>query len=298
MPATTTTQLEVSTRAQTAPRWTFAGSTGTLSGACWHHEAIHEAQLTPAEHVIVLHSGGFTSVRRFDEKGRLTANGSRLQTFAIMPAGSCSIWEIDDPCDLIHLYVPVGLLEHHAQQHGLSHAPPLAAWFDHDDPWLAGLFRMIRAEISSEANGVAATLLLDEIGTSLARHLLARASVDAVPVSFSVRPRGGLSPWALRRVVDAMRADLAATHRITDLAAGLAMSDDHFIRAFRQSVGTSPHRHLVALRMEQAKRLFKAQPHTSVGDVSRSCGFTSTAHFSQQFRRATGVTPREWRRGK
>lgn len=293
-----TTPLEVSARARMAPRWTFAGSTGALSGACWHHEAIRDAQLTPAEHVIVLHSGGITRVRRFDEQGRLTANGSRLQTFAIMPAGTCSIWEVDDPCDLVHLYVPVGLLEHHAQQHGLSHVPPLAAWFDHEDPWLAGLFRMIQAEVPSEEGGAAVTLLLDEIGTSLARHLLAHASANVVPVGSSVRPRGGLSPWALRRVVDVMRSDLAAKHRISDLAASLAMSDDHFIRAFRQSAGTSPHRHLVALRLEQAKRLLKAQPQISVEDVSRSCGFTSTAHFSQQFRRATGVTPREWRRGR
>ena len=297
MSATTTTQQEVSARAQMAPRWTFAGSTGTLSGACWHHEPLHGAQLTPAEHVIVLHSGGVTRVRRFDERGRLTANGSRLQTFAIMPAGSCSIWDIDDPCDLVHLYVPTSMLDQHAQQHGLSHAPEMTAWFDHDDPWLGGLFRMIRAEIPSEADGVAATLLLDEIGTSLARHLLMQASVDAAPVSRYVRPCGGLSPSALRRVMDAMRADLAATHRISDLATGLAMSDDHFIRAFRQSVGTSPHRHLVTLRMEQAKHLLKAQPHTSVGEVSRACGFTSTAHFTLQFRRATGVTPSEWRRG-
>ncbi|MEO6031621.1 MAG: helix-turn-helix domain-containing protein [Burkholderiaceae bacterium] len=290
------TQQEIATKSHLAPRWTFAGASGLLSGACWRHDPAFGVEVTTTDHVIVLHSGGGTRVRRFDEQGRLVANGSRLQTIAIMPAGSCSIWEIEDPCEVVHLYVPATLLEHHARQRGLAAAPELPAWFGRDDPWLSGLFRMVQAEVPAGATGAMTTLLLDEIGTILARHLITKVGADAATGTAVERPRGGLSPAALRRVLDAMHADPSAAHRIAELAADVAMNDDHFIRAFRQSIGVSPHRYVLGLRMKRAEDLLADRPRRSVADVARCCGFTSAAHFGAQFRRATGLAPNEWRR--
>lgn len=291
------TRQEIAAKAGLPPRWTFSGPSGVLSGACWRHEPVRGVEVTTSDHVIVLHSGGGTRVRRFDEQGRLVASGSRLQTIAIMPAGSRSTWDIDDPCEVIHLYVPTSLLDHHARQGGLDRAPSLTAWFGHDDPWLAGLFGMIRAEIPVEASSSGTTLLLDEIGNSLARHLIDRAGIGAPPTP-SKRPRGGLSSAALRRVVDAMRADPASAHRIADLAGGAAMNEDHFIRAFRQSTGMPPHRYLLTLRMRLAENLLVERPRRQLADVARRCGFASAAHFGAQFRRAVGVAPGEWRRAR
>ncbi len=292
------TQREIASKAHLAPHWTFAGTSGLLSGACWRHEPVQGVEVTTTDHVIVLHSGGGTRVRRFDDRGRLVGNGSRLQTIAIMPAGSRSIWEIVDPCEVVHLYVPASLLEQHARQHGLDRAPTLSPWFGRHDPWLAALFRMIRAEIPAGGSVDAMTLLLDEIGGSLARHLLTHASIDTARAGPIVRPRGGLSHAILRRVLDGMHESPFAAHRIADLAADVAMNDDHFIRAFRQSVGVSPYRFLLSLRMKRAEDLLVDRPRRTIADVARYCGFTSASHFSVQFKRATGVTPSEWRRAR
>lgn len=288
------TLREIATKAQQAPHWTFAGPSGALSGACWHHAPVHGVEVATDDHVIVFHTGGSTRVRRFDERGRLVASGSRIRSVSIMPAGSRSIWDIDEPSDVLHLYVPAALLDRCAQQRGLDRAPALAAWFAHDDPWLAGLFQMIRAEIPARFDGAATPLLLDEIGASVARHLIEHAGAEAAPRGAS-QPRGGLRPAALKRVLGAMRDDPAGDHRIADLSASVAMSDDHFIRAFRESVGIAPHRYLLALRMQRAQRLLAERPGIRVAEVSRSCGFSSAAHFAVQFRRATGATPSAWR---
>jgi len=291
------TLREIATKAQQAPRWTFAGPSGALSGASWHHAPTHGVEVTTDDHVIVFHTGGGTRVRRFDDGGRLVASGSRINSISIMPAGLRSIWDIDEPSDVLHLYVPTKLLERCAQQRGLDRAPALAAWFAHDDPWLAGLFQMIGAGIPPRSDGSATTLLLDEIGASVARHLIDHASAEAAPAAAS-RFRGGLRPAALRRVLGAMRADPAEAHRIADLSASVAMSDDHFIRAFRESVGVAPHRYLLALRMQRAQRLLAERPEMLVADVGRRCGFSSAAHFAAQFRRATGIAPSAWRRDR
>ena len=288
---------EIATKAQQAPRWTFAGPSGALSGACWHHAPVHGVEVMTDDNVIVFHTGGGTRVRRFDERGRLVANGSRIHSISIMPAGLRSIWDIDDPSDVLHLYVPAALIERSARQQGLDRAPVLAAWFARDDPWLAGLFQMIRAEMPAQSDGAATTLLLDEVGASIARHLIEHASTDAAPTGIA-RPRGGLRPSALQRVLDAMRANPADAHRIADLSASVAMNDDHFIRAFRESVGVAPHRYLLALRMERAQRLLAERPEMPVSEVSVSCGYSSAAHFAAQFRRATGAAPGAWRRGR
>jgi AraC-like DNA-binding protein len=55
--------------------------------------------------------------------------------------------------------------------------------------------------------------------------------------------------------------------------------------------------HVLAQRLELAGDLL-ARPAArarTIGSVARACGFADPAHFSRRFRRAYGVTPREWR---
>ena len=108
--------------------------------------------------------------------------------------------------------------------------------------------------------------------------------------------RGGLSGRQRKLVVDFIEEHLSEGLRLTALAGLVDLSAYHFARAFKQSVGMPPHRYHIGRRVERAKQLL-AQPATPVTEVARRVGFAETSSFSAAFRKLTGVSPRDYRRG-
>jgi AraC-like DNA-binding protein len=109
---------------------------------------------------------------------------------------------------------------------------------------------------------------------------------------------GGLAPAAHRRVNDMIAAALddisVPSPTLPQLADAVNLSVNHFIRAFRQQTGVTPHRHVVLRRLERGIGLLK-KPGTSVAEVADEVGFATPAHFVATFRRMMGVTPGAFR---
>ena len=106
--------------------------------------------------------------------------------------------------------------------------------------------------------------------------------------------RGGLARAANRRVNVMITAALddksVASPTLDQLADAACLSVNHFIRAFHQQTGVTPHRHVVLRRLERGIALLK-KPGKSVAEVADGVGFATSAHFVATFRRAMGVTP-------
>jgi AraC-like DNA-binding protein len=64
--------------------------------------------------------------------------------------------------------------------------------------------------------------------------------------------RGGLSPSVLRRVREYIDANLEANIGLDAISKVAGLSGCHFVRAFRQSVGTTPHNFLMYRRFCKA----------------------------------------------
>jgi AraC family transcriptional regulator len=108
--------------------------------------------------------------------------------------------------------------------------------------------------------------------------------------------RGGLSPAALRRVQLFIEANLARPIHLHDLASRAALSPYHFARAFKTSAGTTPRAYVEHRRIEQAKRLLE-ESKQSLADVAMEVGFATQSRLTATFKRKTGFTPGEYRRG-
>jgi AraC family transcriptional regulator len=61
------------------------------------------------------------------------------------------------------------------------------------------------------------------------------------------------------------------------------------------NMNTSPYKYVLALRIEQSKRLLENR-QLSVLEVAQSVGFDNPQHFATVFRRFAGVSPSTYRR--
>ncbi len=97
---------------------------------------------------------------------------------------------------------------------------------------------------------------------------------------------------AMRRMADPTQD----TVHLKDLARGLGVSYSWFRRTFAHHTGLSPHQYRLQLRVGRARTLL-SETALTVKEVAFRCGFESEQYFCRLFRRKTGTSPGEWRRG-
>lgn len=124
--------------------------------------------------------------------------------------------------------------------------------------------------------------------TAAVSHQLVLHAGVAAPAR--VMSRGGLSPSARRRVLELIEAQLDERLSIDTLAREAGLSPAHFARAFKQTLGESPHRFLLARRLDRARHLIE-RCGAQLSDVAARSGFADQAHFTRHFKRQFGVTP-------
>jgi transcriptional regulator GlxA family with amidase domain len=106
-----------------------------------------------------------------------------------------------------------------------------------------------------------------------------------------------LDAGRLRLVMEAIHKNIGEPISVSMLCSAAGLSRSHFSRAFRTSVGQSPHAYIVRLRLERAMSLMR-DTETPLSEIALVAGFSDQPHFSNAFRRAVGTTPAQWRRSK
>jgi len=95
-------------------------------------------------------------------------------------------------------------------------------------------------------------------------------------------------------VVAFIRANLHQSLTAADLAAAVNLSERQLHRKLRDSLGATPHELMVRIRIQAAA---EALTRTSVpiSNIALDHGFCDQSAFTQQFRKRTGMTPRQFR---
>ena len=106
---------------------------------------------------------------------------------------------------------------------------------------------------------------------------------------------GGLAHWQVELALRLLLRNLGDGSTVADLASRCGLSRSYFVRAFKLSMGTPPHRWLVRERVHRAGEMLE-RTNTSISAIAVSCGFSDQSHLTRVFRASVGSSPAAWRR--
>jgi AraC family transcriptional regulator len=98
----------------------------------------------------------------------------------------------------------------------------------------------------------------------------------------------------VKKLLDFIAANLAGEVNPSDLADLVQMSPRQFFRFFSSTFGITPHQYLLKERVRRAKELLSGG--SLPGDIASILGFSNHSHFSQVFKKITGISPGRFRR--
>jgi AraC-like DNA-binding protein len=118
------------------------------------------------------------------------------------------------------------------------------------------------------------------------------ASGNAIPAVANVR--GGLPPRVVRRLLEHIDCNIDRNICVEDLAKVANLSASYFARAFKRSVGLTPHDYLIRRRVERTMALL-SDTEMALSEIALAAGFADQSHFARRFRQHVGMSPRTYR---
>jgi AraC family transcriptional regulator len=98
----------------------------------------------------------------------------------------------------------------------------------------------------------------------------------------------------LRRIREYIDDNLERRISVEQLAGLANLSVCYLVRAFRQSMGVTPHDYLIRQRVGRAKQLL-AGTDMPRSEIALAAGFADQSHFARRFRQYVGMSPRHYR---
>lgn len=82
---------------------------------------------------------------------------------------------------------------------------------------------------------------------------------------------------------------------LQEVSSRLRVSTDYLGKAFKKLTGESPLRHIIKLRIAEAKRLLLVDPPINIHSIGEMVGYSDPFYFSRIFKTYVGVYPSEFR---
>jgi len=169
------------------------------------------------------------------------------------------------------------------------------------DPWISRLLQLYVDEKQCQATNAAAAQSVLFVMMNRLRRILNSPDVtlgNSAWTASNVHPLPdtlGRDKELCQKAMDYIERRLHSNLDRNVIAKALNVSADHLGRTFLQVTGTSLMRYVTVRRVEAAKLMLAANVE-NVNDISRLIGFASAASFCGTFKRATGMSPNDYRR--
>jgi AraC family transcriptional regulator len=194
----------------------------------------------------------------------------------------------------MHLYLPTTLFDRFKDDINLLAAP--AHLIRHaagiGDDVIDQVGRSILSELTVET--AAGRMYVETASLMLAARLIHKYC-DCGSSTLTALDADPLDNLRLRRVLDYISTNVDDDITLADLARVAGQSPFHFARKFTRAMGVSPKRYVSRVRLDKAMAELAAG-RLPLAQIALNAGFSSQASFTRAFRRATSMTPQEYRR--
>ena len=238
-----------------------------------------------------LNMGSPTQLRAQFGSGQAMTRWVEAGQINLIPAGTSVDWEFRGKLELLLVHVSSNLLKAVASNvYGADlNQVSIPAQLERPDERAHLLARQLLVEAESGPPGT--QLFAASIARALCLHMLRRYSSLGPS---QLEPQAHFSGSRVSRAIELIRTNLADDLSLGQLAGVTGISASQFGRVFRAETGQTPHHYLVNARVEAACGLLE-RTALPIIEVALQCGFSQPSHFATTFRRALGVTPREYR---
>ncbi|WP_242042364.1 AraC family transcriptional regulator [Leptolyngbya sp. FACHB-541] len=148
---------------------------------------------------------------------------------------------------------------------------------------------LLLAELRSD--GMMGRLYIESLTQALTIHLLRHYSEVTQIITLENK---SLTHTQLQQAIDYIQTHLDRDLSLAEVADVINISPTYFASLFKQAMGISPHQDGIQQRVEKAKLMLK-RTNLAIADLALQVGFSSQSHLTQQFKRITGMTPKQVR---
>jgi AraC family transcriptional regulator len=254
-----------------------AGESGVQVVKLKYHGGAHFAA-TLHQHVITFMSEGPTHCR---VAGKAFCHEAPEGSLAVLPAGVDAACDRNTDTTSLLICVEPGHLALAAAEES-SFAAKLLDRMTGYDATLLHLGQLLIEECAADYPRGA--LFWNETAHRFVNALVARHTSEPKPSD------GVLDAAMLGCLRDYLMAHLDEPIDVATLAHMTRRSQFHFSRVFHRSVGVSPYRYIVYLRLRRAVELVR-EGRLGLAEIAASTGFADQSHLSRWVRRVHGVSP-------
>lgn len=266
---------------------------GGLRLVQWHNHGGRMDYQRPGHHTLSVYLQGGHSTHLIETP----RDTGRPGCHCILPAEHESRWNVAGPLRFLHLYLSADAWADRAVR--LLDAEPRALTLEQrifgKDGTLAAWAQGVAARDWADP---AERLRIDALSQAALDHLVLQAARprQRERAEREALARGGLSGVARRRVVEFIDAHLdGGDLTLPALAREAHLSEFHFARMFRASMGCTVHDWVAARRLGRARALL-CETRLPLADIAAACGYAGASHLSRHVKAATGATPGQLRR--
>jgi AraC family transcriptional regulator len=209
----------------------------------------------------------------------------------LVPAGQSSYWcRHDGDCSSLHICLKPESIAQVAEASEMdTQRFTLIDSYGQQDLQLYQIAMLLLAELHS--GGIMGRLYVESLTQVLVIHLLRHYSTVTQTVTSENR---NLTHTQLQQAIDYIHTYLERDLSLVELAEVINISPVYFARLFKRETGTSPHQYVIQQRVKRAKVML-SKTDLAIAEIALQVGFSSQSHLTQQFKRVTGMTPKQVR---
>ena len=127
------------------------------------------------------------------------------------------------------------------------------------------------------------SLNLMEILTIIERKVISKSD--------KIKKENSADKGTFSEVISYMHVNLHKEIELQDLADCMRLEKSYFLKKFKRKYKCTPMKYVTMLRIEKAKELLQCSDK-NVTQIAEELGYNSIHHFSSQFKRIVGVSPK------